>query len=327
MFTFASVAFAALLGPEPTPQAIRDSVERALPLLAKGAMGHAEQKTCFACHNQGMPMIAFATSRERGLKLPVDLVRDQTKHIHDFLKQNKANYKAGKGTGGQADTAGWALYTLYHAGAEADDVTAAVAEYFLKRDVEKGYWRCSSNRPPSEASAFATTYLGVRALQSWGTPEQQERIAKRIDAVRKWLIDAEPKDTEDRVFRLRALKAVGGDADDLREAIISLRKAQRPDGGWSQLDSLPSDPYATGSVLAALNEVGNVNVTSRTYRRGLSYLLRTQQADGSWFVKSRSKPFQPYYESGFPHEKNQFISSASTAWATTALALALPRNP
>jgi hypothetical protein len=43
-------------------------------------------------------------------------------------------------------------------------------------------------------------------------------------------------------------------------------------------------------------------------------------------VRSRSKPFQPYYESGFPHAKDQFISAAATGWATTALVLTAPRR-
>ena len=39
--------------------------------------------------------------------------------------------------------------------------------------------------------------------------------------------------------------------------------------------------------------------------------FKTQETDGTWWVKSRSNPFQPYYEGGFPHFKNQFISSSS----------------
>ena len=45
------------------------------------------------------------------------------------------------------------------------------------------------------------------------------------------------------------------------------------------------------------------------------------------FLKVRNAlamPFQPYYETGFPHAKNQFISIAASGWATTALALACP---
>ena len=51
----------------------------------------------------------------------------------------------------------------------------------------------------------------------------------------------------------------------------------------------------------------------------MEYLLKTQLPDGTWKVKSRSKPFQPYYESGFPHEKDQFISISASGWATAAL--------
>jgi len=50
--------------------------------------------------------------------------------------------------------------------------------------------------------------------------------------------------------------------------------------------------------------------------------VKTQEPDGSWLVRSRSVPFQPYYESGFPHAKNQFISITASGWATTALVLA-----
>ena len=53
--------------------------------------------------------------------------------------------------------------------------------------------------------------------------------------------------------------------------------------------------------------------------------MSTQQSDGSWHVKSRSDPFQTYFESGYPHGKDQFISIAAAGWATTALALALPK--
>ena len=48
--------------------------------------------------------------------------------------------------------------------------------------------------------------------------------------------------------------------------------------------------------------------------------MSTQLEDGSWYVRNRSIPFQPYFESGFPHGDHQFISAAGTNWATQALA-------
>ena len=58
----------------------------------------------------------------------------------------------------------------------------------------------------------------------------------------------------------------------------------------------------------------------------MRFLIADQREDGSWFVASRSKPFQPYFESGFPHGKDQFISMAASSWAVAALSLACPKH-
>lgn len=325
----AAIVFSApfLPAPTPAPHEIRAAVEKALPLLRKGAEGHIAQKTCFACHNQALPVLAHTTARSRGFAVPEQALQEQREFIAAFLERNRDNYRKGQGQGGQADTAGYALYTLELAGSEADETTAAVAEYLLLRDNGRDHWRTTSNRPPSEASPFTTSYLAVRGLRKWGAEIQQERITKRITATRGWLLKATAKDTEDRVFRLLGLHAAGASADELRLAVADLRGTQRPDGGWAQTDKLESDAYATGSALVALHDGGGLKPTDPAYRRGVAYLLKTQRADGSWQVRSRSRPFQTYYESGFPHGKDQFISSAASGWATAALALACPPNP
>ena len=97
---------------------------------------------------------------------------------------------------------------------------------------------------------------------------------------------------------------------------------QRSDGGWAQIPSLPSDAYATGQALVALRESGAVTLTDSTFTRGVQFLMSTQLADGSWFVKSRAMRIQPFFESGFPYGRDQFVSAAGTNWATQALALA-----
>ena len=59
------------------------------------------------------------------------------------------------------------------------------------------------------------------------------------------------------------------------------------------------------------------------YDGGPRYLLSTQFDDGSWFVKSRTWPFQPHFDSKFPHGRDQWVSAPATAWATMALTLAV----
>jgi hypothetical protein len=244
--------------------------------------------------------------------------------IVDFLDRNRENYLKGQGQGGQVDTAGYALWTLEMGGWKPDRTTAAVAEYLLLYNKDLDHWRSTSNRPPSEASAFTVNYLAVRALQTFGTAEQKGRIDERIGAVRGWLAKTPTKDTEDRVFRLWALKRVGFEAKKVQAAAQELIKRQRPDGGWAQLDKMKSDAYATGTTLVALHQAAGLATSDPVYQRGVKYLLTTQLEDGSWHVRSRSKPFQAYFESGFPHGKDQFISLAASGWATTALGLALP---
>ena len=126
------------------------------------------------------------------------------------------------------------------------------------------------------------------------------------------------------MFRLHALKTADADTKLIEQAASELRKSQRADGGWSQTDKLDSDAYATGSALVALHQAGALPVGEPEYQRGVKFLIDTQKPDGSWYVHSRSKPFQLYFESGFPHGKDQFISSAASSWATIALTLSLP---
>jgi squalene cyclase len=118
------------------------------------------------------------------------------------------------------------------------------------------------------------------------------------------------------------MKLLGFEEDKVSAASKELLSLQRDDGGWNQLPEMESDAYATGTALVALHDAG-LATSDAAYQRGLRYLLKTQQEDGSWHVKSRSKPFQTYFETGFPHGKDQFISAAASGWATTALALAL----
>jgi trehalose utilization protein len=311
---------------EPAPAAaeVRAAVARALPLIQKGGAGHMAQRTCFACHNQAIPILALTTARSRGFPVDAEEVQKHLRFIAAFLDRNRASYLKGQGQGGQADTAGYALWTLELGGWKPDQTTAAVAEYLLLRNKDLDHWQTTSRRPPSEASPFTTSYLAGRALQQFGTAEQQGRIEQRLRALRGWLAKTPAGDTEDRVFRLWALKRSGAAAKEVEAAGRELLKTQRPDGGWAQLDTLPADAYATGTALVALHQAGGLATTDPAYRRGVKYLLAAQLTDGSWHVRSRSRPFQTYFESGFPHGKDQFISLAASSWAATALALALP---
>jgi len=125
------------------------------------------------------------------------------------------------------------------------------------------------------------------------------------------LLSATPGHTENCVFRLRLLRYVGADEEAVSEATAELLRLQRDDGGWAQTSEMQSDAYSTGSALVSLIRAGEVPTNQLSVRRGVQYLIDTQQEDGSWHVKTRARPVQPYFESGFPHGKDQFISTTA----------------
>ncbi len=110
------------------------------------------------------------------------------------------------------------------------------------------------------------------------------------------------------------------------QADAELRAQQRGDGGWAQRDGVESDAYATGQAMVALYEAGAIPGSDAAYQRGIAFLLRTQMADGSWLVRTRSSPLQQLKESGFPHGRDQWISAAGTSWAAMALAMSQPTS-
>ena len=349
----------------PRPELIRAAIDRGLPLLLKAsAEEYPKHRDCFSCHNQAVPALALSLARQRGFGVDAQMLRTIAEHTEADLNGAIEDYRKGRGQPGGVIRAGYALWALETTGWIADETTAAVVHYLPVALGQQDHWTTQSKRAPSESSNFTATALALRGLQAFTVPAQQSTSADRDPSqstsqpqangtaewrarTLQWLRQAQPKEAEDRVFRLWGLKHAAASSHDLNIAVADLLKTQRPDGGWSQLIepaestetkggksslasdrkagfALASDAYATGSALVVLHLAGAVRIDHPAYHRGLHFLLRTQREDGSWYVKSRSHPFQTYFESGFPHGPDQFISAAASGWAVASLALACP---
>jgi len=298
--------------------AVRAAVRKAIPLLEKSSAKYVDAKTCFSCHHQAVPLFALLAAKAKSFDVDEKNLKAQAKFTWDSLNGAQKNYSEGKGQGGAIATASYALWTLDLAQWSPDDTTGAVAGYVAGFEKDKDWWKPPSHRPPQVSSPITTTALSIRSLQAFGTTEQKGRLER----ARAWLLQTKAKDTEERVFRLRGLVYSSAGKEAIDAAAAELVAAQRDDGGWAQLGTMESDAYATGSALAALRDSGTMKTSDEKYRRGVALLLGTQKEDGSWHVATRSKPVQKYFESGFPHGKDQFISISATAWSVAALAFA-----
>jgi hypothetical protein len=306
---------------------IRTAVERALPPLQKSLVVYAEKRDCFSCHNQAVPLIALDIARVRGLAIDKDAFQGAVALTLADLESALEDYRRGRGQPGGATRAAYALWALEVGNHRPDETSAAVADFLLEADRGRDHWTTSARRVPMEASHFTTTALTLRGLKAYSSEGKSSLVKDRIRQARSWLARSKPADTEDRVFRLWGLNYAAASPEEIQAAAKDLLDTQRGDGGWAQIAELASDSYATGSALVALHEAGGFPVDDPAYRRGVAFLLRSQKDDGTWFVASRSRPFQLYFESGFPYGKDQFIAVTASGWAAAALALALPPGP
>jgi ankyrin repeat protein len=224
---------------------------------------------------------------------------------------------------------GWALISADAAGVKPNVVTAVYAQRIASWQRSDGHWSTTDDRPPQSFSEFTATAAALQALQLYMPPQLAKETGERVARARAWLATAQPRDTEDHVFRLFGLYWAGAGAADTDPAARELLALQRPNGGWAQLPHMQPDAYATGEALVALAEAGSVPTVDAAWQKGLQFLLSTQEDSGGWHVRTRmlspAPVSPPYMESGFPHSHDQYISTDATCWAAMALMMALPR--
>jgi ankyrin repeat protein len=308
----------------PDDDSVRRAVAAALPLLQQSEQTITRTRNCVTCHHHPLVAMTVSLAREHGFTVDETIAREERDHILKDMGGRARSLLLGTGIDPTLS-----VHVLAGLAAEkepASRITDALVHYLVLRQRQDGRWQQENYRPPDEASDFQFTALAVHGLQTYAPNGRRREIAVRIDRARRWLQSAEPTDTTDRVFQLLGLGWAQAESEAITKAVKKLASEQREDGGWAQVPTLASDAYATGLALYALHE-GGVAVADPTYRRGVEFLVRTQLAEGSWYVASRSFPIVEYSTSGFPHGRSQFISAAATCWATMALALTAPAPP
>lgn len=298
------------------------AIKRSLPLLQTSSKTFYDRGGCVACHHNLQTAITVREARRAGFTVDETLAREERATLTRDLDATREQALEGMTVpGGISTTTGYILMALDAMEVPADESTDALMRLLRLWQRPDGFWP-TPVRPPIEASEFTATAVAARGLRTYGVDNPAVNQAALARA-RNWLETRQPVDHEDRVFRLLGLIWAEGSKTAREDAKRTLLETQRPDGGWAQTDYRESDAYATGEALFALHAAG-LATDSRTYQRGIRYLLKTQLIDGSWLVRTRSHATQSYFESGFPHGEDQFISAAATNWATQALLLSKP---
>lgn len=299
------------------PADARTAVSRSVHLLESTDTRFYRQTHCFACHEQ--PPSEFATSAARAKGIAVD-----ESAAHDRLQQIMVGINAtaleGAAALGGADNNLYSAEALVRRGYAHDRTSDYLIASLAEAQGGDGGWHLPGySRSPLQDSDFSRTAMAMRALKALGSPGRASEFKQRIERGKQWLLHAQPVILEDMDMRLVGAAAAGSSASELRKLAEPILKLQRPDGGWAQRAGFPSDAYATGMTVWALNEAG----VAKPDPKAVKFLLGTQSEDGSWHVTSRATKFQQYFESGFPYKHDQWISTMATGWAANALALSI----
>lgn len=305
---------------------LRASVQRAIDLIQPSSKVFLQtpmvrdMQKCTSCHQQALPGVAMGLARERGLRVDEHelgrslhaLVNELTDSMEQ-TRQARVSFTV---------RTGFDLDFLHAQQFAPGAVTEAVSLCLLSLQRPDGSWNAPVRRPPMEDGPLVATAWAARALQLYPPAGREHDAALALERARTWLAGQKLRDLNDRIFQLLGLAWTNETAERLRPLAEPLITAQSADGGWAQFPTLDGDAWATGSALVALHKAG-IPATHPAYQRGVTFLLRTQFDDGSWWVRSRSLPTQPHWNGKFPHGKDQWISAAGTSWAMTALLLTL----
>jgi ankyrin repeat protein len=310
--------------PVSRPRSPRAAVTEAVARLQPTGQVLYERSRCISCHHQTLPLMAMALARPRGIAVDADTMTQTVQAILDVWSSRRENLMLARSRdGGGANELTYGLLALAEAGVPRTVVTDVAVANLASIQRPDGSWVFLDTRPPqADNSRIHFTAMAIRGLQAYAPPGLRADVAARLVRARAFIRAATPASTQDEGVKLLGLVWSAVPAEEVAAQAQRLLALQRADGGWAQLPDMASDAYATGQALYALRASGTSPMEA-AYQRGVAFLLRTQLPDGSWFVRSRAFGFQPYFETGFPHGLDQFISASATAWAVIGLAPAL----
>lgn len=310
------------------PRTAHEALVKAVAVLEPLSPLFHDQSGCFSCHNNSLPEAALnlaathgvAVNRKAAAHAAQAAIGDWKSQIDDFLLATcpRPGFLVGTTK---------ALLGLAEEGVAPNHVTDAVASCLATLQQPEGDWRLPGTdiRPPLTGSAIVSTALAIRGLKEYMPPGRRDEVKMRIDRALSFIRTAPSQGTQDETYKLLGLVWGGAPAAEAAAQTRRLLALQRAEGGWGQVPTMEPDAYSTGQALYALH-ASRRDPSAPAYVKGVQFLLRTQLEDGTWFVRSRAFGFQPYFESGFPHGKDQFISAAATSWAATALAYTQPET-
>ncbi len=311
------------------------AAQNSLDLLVKTSPAFIKKGGCNSCHNQSLPAAAQTFARSRGIAVG-DPIEQLPPEVSDATMERYAEYSVAGGAG--INGLAFQLFENDLAKRPADERVRAQIQYVKSQQQSEGYWRGGGGltnngqgglsrpgaaRPPLICDEFTPTAFMVRALKAYGAPTDVVDTTARIAKARQWLLGTRGDAPAGACLQGPRVEVVGRRSPGRSTAPLAIcRRSSSPTAASRSSRRCRRTLTPPASRCSRCTRAG-LPSTHRVYQAGLKFLLTTQAADGTWHVRTRSLEFQPYFESGYPYRRDQWISAAGTAYATLAIAAAV----
>src|SRR5262249_43614861 len=142
----------------------RTSVARSVALMLPSGPAVFQKRACISCHQQTMPAMAAAFTRDRGIPIDEAVAQKNLKQILGFYKPTGDEAMQNSNPGGGEGGIGYAVMALAAEKQPLTRMTAGWTHVVAARQMPDGSWPETTSRPPLEYSNITRTAMSVRAL-------------------------------------------------------------------------------------------------------------------------------------------------------------------
>jgi hypothetical protein len=307
------LALGALAGGCATEDATRTSTvmaeTKAIEFLKREVPAWSRDNGCFSCHNNGDAARALYAASRKGHRIPAAVLADTSDWVAHPERWDHNQGEPGFSDQRLADVQFTASLAAAMESRQVNNphVLRAAARRVAQNQADDGSWPVDAANPVGSPATHGTalaTYLAWETLRRVPDPE----VSRATEKAEAKLLSIEPDCVPNAVVRLMFLANRDGQSVSDERALEFLRRAQTRDGGWGPYADSPPEAFDTALALLALAEFRAESGVIEMIQRGRSFLLATQQSDGSWPATTRPAGGQSYAQ-----------QMSTTGWATLAL--------
>ncbi len=284
---------------------------RAIGFLANEVPRWSRENKCFSCHNNGDAARALLSAKA---VLPNFRAEPLEETIDWLTHPQRWEHNGGEGEFNDKQLAAIQFAFALAEGIRLGHITdkrpliAAAREVsgFQKSD---GSWQTVAAGTLGSPITYGNTLATVVARQTL-IEAGRKHFMKSIAKAERWLRQQRPETVLDSAALLLALpdEADAAGAALQNHCLELIRAGQHSDGGWGGYLNSSAEPFDTAIVVLALAGLAEDSDIARQIAAGRSYLVSTQQPDGSWLETTR------------PADDESYAHRISTSgWAALAL--------